>query len=316
MSGNRSSQETGRVSRRNVTIRAAVILPAPEPFDATWLEGFLGVRAISGLEAFVEGEYVRSLRGRNAVLGVRFPTSEGAPREIQVRTAGDLSRRDLAPLLTRLFDLDAPLEELEALAARDAKLRKIVSRRRGLRLPVYDDPWEAFARAILGQQVSVAAARTIGGRLVARFGAPASRLSGLPADLDLRFFPEPSAVAAAGGEGLRSLGLTGAKAATLARAAAAVADGEIDFAALRQGEPEVAIRALCALPGIGPWTASYVALRGLGCRDAFPAGDLGVRKALAGNDGKLPSEREVLARAESWRPWRGYAVLHLWESLG
>ena len=102
----------------------------------------------------------------------------------------------------------------------------------------------------------------------------------------------------------------------LAGAAAAVDLGTIDFVALRRAEPEAAIRALSALPGIGPWTAAYVALRGLGCRDAFPAGDLGVRKALAGRDGKLPSEREVLARAETWRPWRGYAVLHLWESLG
>ncbi len=217
-------------------------------------------------------------------------------------------------MVDRLFDLDAPLGELHDLAAGDPVLAPLVAARPGMRLPVYDDPFEALIRAILGQQVSVAAARTIGGRMVARFGrpAPAFEEGGEP----LRFFPEPETLAKAGEEALRALGLTGAKARSILGCSEIVASGALDLGSLRTAPAEVADAALRALPGIGPWTAAYVRLRGLGDRDAFPAGDLGVRKALAAPGEKLANEREAERRSARWRPWRGYATLHLWAGLG
>lgn len=285
-------------------------IPVESPFDAVWLGAFLAARAIPGLESLMAGEYRRALRGREATLGVRF-----GKKSLEVRVAGRLDPAEVPALVGRLFDLNAPLGELHALAAADAILAPLVAARPGMRLPIYDDPFEALIRAILGQQVSVAAARTIGGRLVGRFGRPAPALPG-DADESLHFFPEPETLAEAGEVALRELGLTGAKARSILGCAEIVASGAIDLSGLRSAPGEVATAALRALPGVGPWTAAYLRLRGLGDRDAFPAGDLGVRKALAAPGEKLASEAAAERRAEPWRPWRGYATLHLWAGLG
>ncbi len=280
------------------------------PFDAEWLGAFLGARAIPGLESFTEGEYRRALRGRDATIGIRL-----GRKSLEVRAAGALDPAELPALVGRLFDLDAPLGELQALAAADPILAPLVAARPGMRLPVYDDPFEALIRAILGQQVSVAAARTIGGRMVARFGRPAPALGEVEVP-PLRFFPGPETLAEAGEAALRELGLTGAKARSILGCARLVASGAIDLVALRSAPADEATAALRALPGVGPWTAAYLRLRGLGDRDAFPAGDLGVRKALGAAGEKLPSEAETERLSEPWRPWRGYATLHLWAGLG
>src|SRR6185295_3474566 len=163
-------------------------------------------------------------------------------------------------------------------------------------------------RAILGQQVSVAGASTITDRLVRLFSRPiaGAKSSGFFA------FPAPGDLAEAGAERLRTLGLTGARAATLAGAARRIADGGLDLERLRDAAPEEAQAALEDLPGIGPWTASYVRMRALGDRDAFPGADLGVIKAL---DAFGVTRRSITEVAERWRPWRGYATLHLWASL-
>jgi len=286
-----------------------VKIPIRGPFDAPWLGAFLGARAIPGLESFTAGEYRRALRGRDATIGIRF-----ARRSLEVRVAGALGPAEVPALTGRLFDLDAPLAGLHALAAADPILAPLVAARPGMRLPVYDDPFEALIRAILGQQVSVAAARTIGGRMVGRFGRPAPVLS--VGDEPLRFFPAPETLAAAGETALRELGLTGAKARSILGCAGIVASGAIDLQALRAVPADEATAALRSLPGVGPWTAAYLRLRGLGDRDAFPAGDLGVRKALAAPGEKLASETAAERRSEAWKPWRGYAVLHLWAGLG
>jgi len=281
------------------------------PFDAEWLGAFLGARAIPGLESFNDGEYRRALRGRDGTIGIRL-----GKKSLEVRAAGALDPAELPALVGRLFDLDAPLGELHALAAADPILAPLVAARPGMRLPVYDDPFEALIRAILGQQVSVAAARTIGGRMVARFGRPAPRLDRQKEEPRLRFFPEPETLADAGEAALRELGLTGAKARSILGCSGLVASGAIDLIALRSAPADAATAALRALPGVGPWTAAYLRLRGLGDRDAFPAGDLGVRKALGAAGEKLPSEAETERLSEPWRPWRGYATLHLWAGLG
>jgi AraC family transcriptional regulator of adaptative response / DNA-3-methyladenine glycosylase II len=157
-------------------------------------------------------------------------------------------------------------------------------------------------RALLGQQVSVAAARTLAGRLVAACGTPLPAPRGALTHL----FPAPAAIADAP---LERLGLTRARAASLRAMARAVADGSLDLGAL--GDLEQARARLTALPGVGEWTAQYVAMRALREPDAFPAGDLGLRRALARGQ-RLPAERDVLARAECWRPWRAYATIALW----
>ena len=161
------------------------------------------------------------------------------------------------------------------------------------------DAWEICARAVLGQLVSVAAARTLAARLAERLGAR------LP-DGGI-IFPDAATVAAGDLDGL---GLPTARRDALRLIAQTVAGGGVDLTT--DADPEAAHATLVALRGIGPWTAMYVRMRALRDADAFPAGDLGVRVALAGPDGRRPSERETRQRAELWRPYRGVATMYLW----
>ncbi len=274
-------------------------LEAPPDFDFDWTLGFLAARVVASLESLEDGEYRRSLRvdGRPVALAIRVK-----PGELTVRSSPRLPAAELRRLVTRMFDLDVDLKGFHRLAAQDPRLSGLVAARPWIRLPQYLDPFEGTVRAILGQQVSLAAASTMVDRLVRRVGEPAP-------ESDLLAFPTPESVAALGHEGLLSLGLTRAKAAALHGLAVAVIDGTVDWDWLRTAPAAEAEAALDALPGIGPWTASYVRMRTLGDRDAFPASDLGVIKALQ----TTPAQAGALA--ESWRPWRAYATLHLWHSL-
>lgn len=276
-------------------------LPVPPDFDFDWTLGFLAARVVPSLEGVTDGEYRRSLRvdGRPVTLAVRF-----LPGELAVRSSPRLAPGELRRLVTRMFDLDADLGAFHALASGDPLLRGLVATRPWIRLPQYLDPFEGTVRAILGQQVSLAAASTMVDRLVRRVGDPA------PAPF--LAFPRPEAVAALGPQGLLELGLTRAKAAALHGLALA----DLDWERLRNAPAEEAEAELDALPGIGPWTASYVRMRTLGDRDAFPAADLGVIKALRALLPEEPTPGRIAALAESWRPWRAYATLHLWHSLG
>jgi AraC family transcriptional regulator of adaptative response / DNA-3-methyladenine glycosylase II len=275
-------------------------VPIPADFDFDWTLGFLAARVVASLENLEDGEYRRSLRvdGQPISMAVRVE-----PGELTVRSSPRLPPTKLRRLVTRMFDLDVDLGAFHRLAAGDPLLSGLVAARPWIRLPQYLDPFEGTVRAILGQQVSLAAASTMVDRLVRRVGDPAP-------DFGLLAFPRPESVAALGHEGLLSLGLTRAKAATLHGLAVAVLDGTVDWDWLRAAPAAEAEAALDALPGIGPWTASYVRMRTLGDRDAFPASDLGVIKALQ----TTPAQASALA--ESWRPWRAYATLHLWHSLG
>jgi AraC family transcriptional regulator of adaptative response / DNA-3-methyladenine glycosylase II len=166
----------------------------------------------------------------------------------------------------------------------------------GLRVPGALDPFELAVRAVLGQQVSVAAARTLAGRVAAKFGAPLG---------SLLLFPDAPALAAASEAEIAAIGLPRTRARTLRELARACAGGALSLSATTP--LDVVTSTLQDLPGVGPWTAQYIAMRALRHPDAFPAGDLGVRKALGG-----ATESRVRARAEPWRPWRAYAVMHLW----
>jgi AraC family transcriptional regulator of adaptative response / DNA-3-methyladenine glycosylase II len=174
----------------------------------------------------------------------------------------------------------------------------------GLRVAGAFDGFELAVRAILGQQVSVRAATTLARRFAEAFGQPT--VSPFPALT--RFSPLPARVAEARLEELTGIGLVAARAECVRTLARAVCDKKVSLEA--EQDPEAMIDRLTALPGIGPWTAHYIAMRGLRWPDAFPHSDLGLRKALEGR-----SASEVLALAEAWRPWRAYAAMHLWNGL-
>jgi DNA-3-methyladenine glycosylase II/AraC family transcriptional regulator of adaptative response / DNA-3-methyladenine glycosylase II len=200
-------------------------------------------------------------------------------------------------LVRRWLDLEVNPAEVTGILGADPLVGPLVAARPGLRVLGHVDGFEAAAVTVLGQQVSLAAARTFAGRLVAAFGEPAPQ--------GLRAFPRPEALAAAAPEELRgAVGITGARARTLQALAAACADG-LDIGP--GADPREVRRRLLDLPGIGPWTADYLALRALGDRDAFPATDLVLRRALGG---LVPAA--AVALAEKWRPLRAYAVTHLW----
>ncbi|MBI2214331.1 MAG: DNA-3-methyladenine glycosylase 2 family protein [Acidobacteria bacterium] len=278
-----------------------------EPFDWPAILAFLRARAIAGIEVIEGDVYRRSIRfgGTSGVVEVRPSGSApalclSAPIEF-ARDLGAIVRQT-----RRLFDLDADPAAIGDALIRDPRLARLVRKRPGLRVPGAWDPFELAIRAILGQQVSVKGASTLAARLVRALG-PAVE-SGDPR-LD-RVFPSASHVAKAGLEGV---GLTSSRAATIRRFAEAVASGALRLES--GGSLEEAVDAMTSIEGIGPWTAHYIAMRALGEPDAFPASDLGIRKALADN-GTLPSERRVVERAEPWRPWRAYASMWLWGSLG
>jgi AraC family transcriptional regulator of adaptative response / DNA-3-methyladenine glycosylase II len=196
----------------------------------------------------------------------------------------------------RLLDLDADACAIGAVLGADELLAPLVAARPGLRVPGAYDGFELAVRAVLGQQVSVPAARTLAGRLAERFGTRLEGTDGSPSLL----FPGPADLAEAD---LSGVGLTTARQATLRALAAAVAAGSL---ALDHGaDPAETAARLGELPGIGPWTISYVQMRAVGDPDAFPAADLGLRRALGALGG-------TAARADRWRPWRAYAAVHLW----
>ena len=219
------------------------------------------------------------------------------PCSVVLRDPSDLD--GTLALVRRWLDLDLDPGPVDAHLATDPAVAPLVAARPGLRVVGSTDGWETAVTTVLGQQVSVAAARTFAGRLVAAVGSSADGPGGTPS------FPTPEALASIDPTHLAPMvGLTGARARTVHALATAVADG----LSLEPAADAAAVRArLLALPGIGPWTVEYLALRALGDRDACPASDLVLRRALGGL-----SAREVEAASQRWRPWRAYAVTHLW----
>ncbi|MEJ7728079.1 MAG: DNA-3-methyladenine glycosylase [Polyangiaceae bacterium] len=293
-----------------------------KPFDWEGLLAFLGTRAIPGVEQVHQDAYWRTLRvaGEATLLSVCHRAAGRAGGPVLAVTVWP-ARADLPPALrdrvAHVFDLGADPARVVAALGRDPLVGASVRAVPGLRVPGAWDGFELGVRAVLGQQVTVAGARTLAARLVARHGVPlpapiaawlASSGDG-PAALT-HLFPEPGALATAN---LDAMGLTGARIDTLHTLAAATARGEL---LLEPGADwEEARRRLLALRGIGPWTADYVAMRALGEHDAFPAADLGIRNALARLHGAPCSTRQAEQASLAWRPFRSYAVMHLWRSL-
>jgi AraC family transcriptional regulator of adaptative response / DNA-3-methyladenine glycosylase II len=284
-------------------------LPFREPFDAGGLLRFLGERAVAGVEEFSAGIYRRTLRLPHGAGTVAL--SDGGNHVRCVLRLEDL--RDLGSAVQRcrrLLDLDAdPVAVAENLRA-DPLLAPLVERSPGRRVPGSVDGAELAVRAVLGQQVSVAGARTLAGRLVSRCGEPLPESLDAPGGGLTRLFPESAAVAR---DGATDLGLPAARREALRNLARALAGGEIS---LDPGsDREEARRRLLAVRGVGPWTASYAAMRALGDPDALLLTDLGVRRAVR-RLGCADDPASVAALAERWRPWRAYATQHLWASLG
>lgn len=283
------------------------------PYDWDSVLAFLGSRAVPGVESVEAGRYRRTIAleaaGGQLVRGAVEVglAADGGHLEARIWLSEVAALAAVVGRLRRVFDLDAEIGAIERQLARDPRLAPAVAARPGLRVPGAWSPFELAVRAILGQQVSVAGARTLAGRVVERCGeAVALPEAAAGGGVLARLFPSPERLAEAD---LSAIGMPGARSRAVTALARAVAD---DPMLLRPGDSlEESVARLCALPGIGPWTAQYIAMRGLGEPDAFPASDLGVLRALA-EGGVRPGPAEALARAEAWRPWRGYAVLHLW----
>jgi AraC family transcriptional regulator of adaptative response / DNA-3-methyladenine glycosylase II len=277
------------------------------PYDWPAMLAHFAARAIPGVEAIDAdgGAYLRTVRigGRVGWLSVEAVPGQAALRAtISHSLTGALMA--VVARLRRQLDLDADPAAIAAHLGRDPRLAAHVQARPGLRVAGAFDPFEASARAVIGQQISVAAARTIAGRLAVRLGTPISTLHAALTHL----FPDAAAVAGAADDALGALGIPRRRAQTLRSVAAAVATGALSLDA--GGEPERLVERLAAMAGLGPWTAHYLAMRAFGWPDAFPEADLGLRKALGG-----VSARAARAAAEPWRPWRAYGATYLWTSL-
>jgi AraC family transcriptional regulator of adaptative response / DNA-3-methyladenine glycosylase II len=277
------------------------------PLAADALFTFLAARAIPGVESVGRLEYRRVVRlaSGDATLRLRPAVGEAPAMELEIESATPEEVASFALVARRLLDLDAEPVAIDMVLSADEVLRPLVAAHPGTRLPGAFDGFASTVLAILAQGVTLASARTLAGRIARDHGRA---VEAVDVALDHRF-PEPAVLAAAD---LSGVGLTGRRAATIRAVARAVADGDLELSA--DAEPTATLAALRAIPGIGPWTAGYVALRVLGDRDAFPTDDAAVRAAFRRLG--LPSDPASIAtRAERWRPRRAYALAHLW-SIG
>ena len=268
--------------------------------------GFLSVRAITGLETVVAGVYRRSISVAGIHGWISVEPGAGDWLEVTVDFPEPGAMPEIERRLRRMFDLDAVPEVINAQLSQDPLMAQLVAARPGLRLPGTWDGLELAIRAVLGQQITVVAAIRLAGKLVAQYGQALST----PHAGITHLFPTPEVLAAAD---LATLGMPKARGRTLSGVAQALLDDPQLFepkASLQDG-----VARLVALPGIGEWTAQYIAMRQLREVDAFATGDIGLINALAALEGGPVSARQLLARAEAWRPLRAYAAQHLWTSL-
>ncbi len=303
----RGNSRPARESSDILTLR----IPYRPPYAWTALLNFLRPRALPGVEVVLDDRYRRSIEfdGVASVIEIR-QADDGHALELSMPIVESHRLLDVVRRVRRLFDVNADPIEIGAQLCRDADLRPIVRKTPGLRVPGAWCGFELAVRGILGQQVSVKGATTISGRLVEQYGRRINDVDNPSVDQPRFIFPPAYVLAEAS---LDEIGIPGARARAIRGLANAVADGMVDFEEL--GSPDEARAALCALPGIGPWTADYIALRALGEPDAFPSGDLGLQKALAA-PGDRWSATKLEKRSELWRPWRAYATIHLWNRLG
>ncbi len=284
----------------------AILLRYRPPYDWPAMLAFLRARAIPGLEAMSNDGYARTIEIAGAHGTVSVRPAEGNTLRAAIQFPRLSALPAIVARLRRVFDLAADPGVIGAHLAEDPVLAPLVAARPGLRVPGAWDGFELAVRAVLGQQITVTAAVRLAAKLVVTYGEPLAS-AGLGRDGLTHVFPCPERLA---GADLSTLGMPKARAAALASVARAVVADPHIFGS-KQSLDE-AIRQLRALPGVGEWTAQYIAMRELREPDAFPAADIGLMRAMIDGNGHRPSPRELLARAEPWRPWRAYAAQHLW----
>lgn len=275
------------------------------PYDWDGILGFLAARAVAGVEHVTPEGYARTVRIGSASGWIRVTRGSGA-HELRVEFAHSLTPV-LPAVLARiraLFDLTARPDLIAKHLGRDRRLGALVRAMPGVRVPGAFDGFEIAVRAIVGQQVTVKGATTLAGRLAAAYGEPIVT----PYPHLTRITVRASTLAEAPADDIAQLGVTSARARSLVALARAYAAGTLH---LEPGASERTVDHLVALPGIGPWTAHYIAMRALAWPDAFPADDLVLRNALG-----AVSARAAEELSQAWRPWRSYAVMYLWRSTG
>jgi AraC family transcriptional regulator, regulatory protein of adaptative response / DNA-3-methyladenine glycosylase II len=279
------------------------------PYDWEHILSHLQARAIDGVEQIISGTYRRtfSFEGDSGIVDVsNDPVRRGLNAKIRFPCV-----RALAPVLSRLrrlFDVNADTSAVEKYLSNDKQLARLIERRPGLRVPGAWEGFELAVRAVLGQQITVRGAQQLAGKLVRLCHGPSEGLRALPLEY---VFPSPSQLAAAD---LSQIGMPDSRRNTLKSLAAVVIADPAFFEAT--DSLDLIIQKLRAVPGIGEWTAQYIALRAFGANDAFPATDVVILRGAKELRGIVMSPEELVQRAESWRPWRAYAAQHLWATGG
>jgi len=272
------------------------------PYNWNGVLAFLAPRATPGVEVVELGTYRRSisLNGGHGYFEVSQNEANHA-LDVRVQFGDPRSLFSIVERIRAMFDLNADWEVIVSSLKTDPALAPRLKAAPGLRVPGCWNGFELAVRAILGQQITVKGATVLAGRIATAFGQSFSAANGIT-----HLFPAPEALADAG---LTSIGLPGARAETIRALARAVCDRRICFEGIVNSD-DLLIR-LCEIPGIGKWTAQYIAMRALGEPDAFPFGDLGLLRTL-----DLANPRDLERRAEAWRPWRAYAAMYLWSVPG
>lgn len=290
-------------------LQASRHLAFQPPFDWQRMLNFFAARMTAGVEAVIDGVYWRNIefKGSAGTLSVAMAPSQD---HLIATVHGEVSRHidDLVEPISHMFDLYAKPDDIDRCLSVDPWLASLVQKRPGLRVPGAFSGFELVVRTIVGQQVSVKGATTIVGRLVQRAGVqvPESHVE----QLAWRF-PTPDALARVD---LDKIGMPGKRVETLQRVAAAVASGELSLNVSHGDDVADLRRQLLAMPGIGPWTVEYIAMRAWRDPDAWPASDLVLMNLMTQQDPSLTRLALHKVRAEAWKPWRAYAAMHIWNS--
>jgi AraC family transcriptional regulator, regulatory protein of adaptative response / DNA-3-methyladenine glycosylase II len=290
------------------TGEVTVLLRYRPPYDWSATLSYLRARAIPSVEAVSEDCYARTIEIDGVHGTVSVSRADDAALSARIHFSKFSALPSIIARLRRVFDLAADPDAISAHLGKDPALAPLIAARPGLRVPGAWDGFELAVRAILGQQITVVTATKLIGKLVAAYGEPLNG-AGLEGDRLTYLFPRPERLATAD---IAGLGIPRQRAMALSSLSAAVIADPHIFSPRRSLEEAVA--QLRLLPGLGEWTAQYIAMRELHEPDAFPGADIGLIRAVADTEGRRPSPAELLARAEQWRPWRAYAAHHLWAS--
>ena len=296
-------------------------VPTLAPYDFGTFVAHQECRAIPGTEAVADGEtgptYARSFNacGHPGIAEVTAPPDGDEHLQLRLHLPTYDSIIDAVSRVRALLGTDEDPAPAARALGDDLVIGPLVRTAPGLRVPRSWDRFETAVRIIVGQQISLAAASTLSGRIAERFGTPIDPVLECCDDVLVpltHLFPGAATLASAGGTGFAGLGLTQQRIDTIVGFSQAVVDGELDLTAADTLDATVA--QLCELPGIGPWTAHLIAMRVFGHDDAFPASDLGLRRSAERLVGHPVSARELEALAENWRPYRSWAAQHLWHA--